>query len=50
MNICCSSWIDTEINGPVLIFNDTLWRTEAARWREHTPFSIGDSYLTELAT
>jgi 23S rRNA (guanine1835-N2)-methyltransferase len=40
---------DTEINGPVLIFNDTFGALSCAL-AEHTPFSIGDSYLTELAT
>ncbi|VTN11910.1 Ribosomal RNA large subunit methyltransferase G [Raoultella terrigena] len=40
---------DTEINGPVLILNDTFGALSCAL-AEHTPYSIGDSYLTELAT
>lgn len=40
---------ETEISGPVLIFNDTFGALACALV-EHTPFSIGDSYLSELAT
>ena len=44
---------DTEISGPVLILNDTfgaLASALACALAEHTPYSIGDSYLSELAT
>jgi hypothetical protein len=40
---------DTEISGPVLILNDTFGALSCAL-AEHTPFSIGDSYFSELAT
>ena len=40
---------ETEISGPVLIFNDTFGALACALVA-HTPFSIGDSYLSELAT
>lgn len=40
---------ETEISGPVLIFNDTFGALACALV-EHKPFSIGDSYLSELAT
>ena len=40
---------DTEISGPVLILNDTFGALGCAL-AEHTPYSIGDSYLSELAT
>ena len=40
---------DTVISGPVLIFNDTFGALSCAL-AEHKPFSIGDSYLSELGT
>ncbi|WP_313112411.1 23S rRNA (guanine(1835)-N(2))-methyltransferase RlmG [Pseudescherichia sp.] len=40
---------ETEISGPVLIFNDAFGALACALV-EHKPFSIGDSYLSELAT
>jgi len=40
---------ETEISGPVLIFNDAFGALACALV-DHTPFSIGDSYLSELAT
>src|SRR5690606_39312275 len=40
---------ETEIRGPVLILNDTFGALGCAL-AEHTPYSIGDSYLSELAT
>jgi 23S rRNA (guanine1835-N2)-methyltransferase len=40
---------ETEIRGPVLILNDAFGALGCAL-AEHTPFSIGDSYLSELAT
>ena len=40
---------ETEISGPVLIFNDTFGALACALV-EHKPYSIGDSYLSELAT
>jgi len=40
---------DTEISGPVLILNDAFGALGCAL-AEHTPYSIGDSYLSELAT
>lgn len=40
---------DTEISGPVLVLNDTFGALACAL-AEHTPYSIGDSYLSELAT
>lgn len=40
---------DTEISGPVLIFNDTFGALACAL-AEHKPYSIGDSYLSELGT
>ncbi|MDU2938444.1 MAG: 23S rRNA (guanine(1835)-N(2))-methyltransferase RlmG [Enterobacteriaceae bacterium] len=40
---------DTVISGPVLIFNDTFGALSCALV-EHKPFSIGDSYLSELGT
>ena len=40
---------DTEISGPVLIFNDAFGALACAL-AEHKPYSIGDSYLSELAT
>ena len=39
----------TDITGPVLIFNDTFGALACAL-AEHQPYSIGDSYLSELAT
>jgi 16S rRNA m(2)G 1207 methyltransferase (EC 2.1.1.52)/23S rRNA m(2)G-1835 methyltransferase (EC 2.1.1.52) len=38
-----------DITGPVLIFNDTFGALACAL-AEHQPYSIGDSYLSELAT
>lgn len=40
---------DTVISGPILIFNDTFGALSCAL-AEHKPFSIGDSYLSELGT
>ena len=40
---------DTEIRGPVLILNDAFGALGCAL-AAHTPYSIGDSYLSELAT
>jgi len=40
---------DTEISGPVLIFNDAFGALACAL-SAHQPYSIGDSYLSELAT
>lgn len=40
---------DTEIRGPVLILNDTFGALSCAL-AEQSPYSIGDSYLSELAT
>ncbi|HKS34988.1 MAG TPA: 23S rRNA (guanine(1835)-N(2))-methyltransferase RlmG [Enterobacteriaceae bacterium] len=40
---------DTEISGPVLIFNDAFGALACAL-AEHKPYSIGDSYLSELGT
>lgn len=40
---------DTTISGPVLIFNDTFGALSCAL-AEHKPYSIGDSYLSELGT
>lgn len=40
---------ETEISGPVLIFNDHFGALACALV-EHKPYSIGDSYLSELAT
>lgn len=40
---------DTEISGPVLILNDTFGALGCAL-AQHSPYSIGDSYLSELAT
>ncbi|CAH6660485.1 23S rRNA (guanine(1835)-N(2))-methyltransferase RlmG [Pseudocitrobacter vendiensis] len=40
---------DTEINGPVLIFNDSFGALSCAL-AEHKPYSIGDSYVSELGT
>jgi len=40
---------DTVISGPVLIFNDTFGALSCAL-AEHKPFSIGDSYLSEIGT
>ena len=40
---------ETEISGPVLIFNDTFGALACALVA-HKPYSINDSYLTELAT
>ena len=40
---------DTEISGPVLLLNDTFGALGCAL-AEHSPYSIGDSYLSELAT
>lgn len=40
---------DTVISGPVLIFNDTFGALSCAL-AEHKPFSISDSYLSELGT
>ena len=39
----------TEISGPVLILNDAFGALACAL-AEHAPYSIGDSYLSELAT
>lgn len=38
---------ETEIRGPVLILNDTFGALSCAL-AEHSPYSIGDSYLSEL--
>ncbi|PDN49182.1 23S rRNA (guanine(1835)-N(2))-methyltransferase RlmG [Salmonella enterica] len=40
---------ETEIRGPVLILNDTFGALSCAL-AEHSPYSIGDSYLIELGT
>ncbi|EFS9382516.1 23S rRNA (guanine(1835)-N(2))-methyltransferase RlmG [Salmonella enterica] len=40
---------ETEIRGPVLILNDTVGALSCAL-AEHSPYSIGDSYLSELGT
>ncbi|EOG2907088.1 23S rRNA (guanine(1835)-N(2))-methyltransferase RlmG [Salmonella enterica] len=40
---------ETEIRGPVLILNDTFGALSCAL-AEHSPYSIGDSYLRELGT
>ncbi|EJB5335236.1 23S rRNA (guanine(1835)-N(2))-methyltransferase RlmG [Salmonella enterica] len=40
---------ETEIRGPVLILNDTFGALSRAL-AEHSPYSIGDSYLSELGT
>ncbi|ECC8731231.1 23S rRNA (guanine(1835)-N(2))-methyltransferase RlmG [Salmonella bongori] len=40
---------ETEICGPVLILNDTFGALSCAL-AEHSPYSIGDSYLSELGT
>ncbi|HAK5922386.1 TPA: 23S rRNA (guanine(1835)-N(2))-methyltransferase RlmG [Salmonella enterica] len=40
---------ETEIRGPVLILNDTFGALSCAL-AEHSPCSIGDSYLSELGT
>lgn len=40
---------DTEILGPVLILNDAFGALSCAL-AEHKPYSIGDSYISELAT
>ncbi|EJF5645707.1 23S rRNA (guanine(1835)-N(2))-methyltransferase RlmG [Salmonella enterica] len=40
---------ETEIRGPVLILNDTFGALSCAL-AEHSPYSIGDSYLSELGT
>ena len=40
---------DTEISGPLLILNDAFGALGCAL-AAHTPYSIGDSYLSELAT
>ncbi|HCD0738012.1 TPA: 23S rRNA (guanine(1835)-N(2))-methyltransferase RlmG [Salmonella enterica subsp. enterica serovar Infantis] len=40
---------ETEIRGPVLILNDTFGALSSAL-AEHSPYSIGDSYLSELGT
>lgn len=40
---------ETEIRGPVLILNDTFGALSCALV-EHSPYSIGDSYLSELGT
>lgn len=40
---------DTEISGPVLIFNDSFGALSCAL-AEHKPYSIGDSYVSELGT
>lgn len=40
---------DTEISGPVLILNDAFGALCCAL-AEHKPYSIGDSYISELAT
>jgi 23S rRNA (guanine1835-N2)-methyltransferase len=39
----------TDISGPVLVFNDTFGALACAL-AEHQPYSIGDSYLSEIAT
>ncbi|HEX4503113.1 MAG TPA: 23S rRNA (guanine(1835)-N(2))-methyltransferase RlmG [Scandinavium sp.] len=39
----------TDISGPVLVFNDTFGALACAL-AEYQPYSIGDSYLSELAT
>lgn len=39
---------DTEIRGPVLILNDAFGALSCAL-AEHKPYSIGDSYISELA-
>lgn len=39
----------TDITGPVLVLNDTFGALACAL-AEHQPYSIGDSYLSELAT
>ncbi|EEM2500501.1 TPA: 23S rRNA (guanine(1835)-N(2))-methyltransferase RlmG [Salmonella enterica subsp. indica] len=40
---------ETEIRGPLLILNDTFGALSCAL-AEHSPYSIGDSYLSELGT
>ncbi|ECC9552894.1 23S rRNA (guanine-N-2-) -methyl transferase rlmG [Salmonella enterica] len=40
---------EKEIRGPVLILNDTFGALSCAL-AEHSPYSIGDSYLSELGT
>ncbi|HAV7855906.1 TPA: 23S rRNA (guanine(1835)-N(2))-methyltransferase RlmG [Salmonella enterica] len=40
---------ETEIRGPVLILNDTFGALSCAL-AGHSPYSIGDSYLSELGT
>lgn len=40
---------ETEIRGPVLILNDTFGALSCAL-AEHSPYSIADSYLSELGT
>ncbi|EGN4103141.1 23S rRNA (guanine(1835)-N(2))-methyltransferase RlmG [Salmonella enterica] len=40
---------ETGIRGPVLILNDTFGALSCAL-AEHSPYSIGDSYLSELGT
>ncbi|EEY3022654.1 23S rRNA (guanine(1835)-N(2))-methyltransferase RlmG [Escherichia coli] len=40
---------DTEIRGPVLILNDAFGALSCAL-AEHKPYSISDSYISELAT
>ncbi|EBU2520882.1 23S rRNA (guanine(1835)-N(2))-methyltransferase RlmG [Salmonella enterica] len=40
---------ETEIRGPVLILDDTFGALSCAL-AEHSPYSIGDSYLSELGT
>lgn len=40
---------ETEIRGPVLILNDTFGALSCAL-AEHSPYSIGDSYLSELGS
>lgn len=40
---------DTDISGPILIFNDTFGALACAL-AEHKPYSVGDSYLSELET
>ncbi|HDI4946215.1 TPA: 23S rRNA (guanine(1835)-N(2))-methyltransferase RlmG [Salmonella enterica] len=40
---------ETEIRGPVLILNDTFGALSCAL-AVHSPYSIGDSYLSELGT
>lgn len=40
---------EMEIRGPVLILNDTFGALSCAL-AEHSPYSIGDSYLSELGT